>query len=106
MQEHPGERRWVVEPPGPGEVSLHLAVGDGVILTPEQETALTELLRSLEAADAEVTGHAAGTKQGGCNIYDCDRLSCTKVRCGALAGLTSAAGGGWSLMGRFSSGIQ
>ncbi len=108
MEEHQGERRWIVEPPpAAGEVSLYLAVGEGVELTAEQEAALSELMRTLETSDAEVTGHAACTNKGGCGIYDCDRLGCTKVRCGALASGTSAvAGGAWSLMGTFSTGIQ
>ena len=49
----------------PGEVSLHLAFGEGVQLTEEQEAAVSALLRSLEAVDAEVTGLAKCPEGGG-----------------------------------------
>ena len=106
MAENEDERRWIVEPPlAAGEVSLHLAIGEGVTLTPEQEAALTELLRSLEFADAEVTGHTKCTKQGVCDVLKCNPVVCSQLRCGTLSGVTSGAGS-WSLMGNFGPGIQ
>ena len=55
--ENEAGRRWVVEPPvASGEISLYMAVGDGADLNDEQQAALSALLRSLEAADAEVVG--------------------------------------------------
>jgi len=109
MAENEGERQWLVEPPEPGQVSLHMAFGEGVALTPEQEAAVGELLRSLEAVDAEVTGHAlAGkcTKQSTCTKLTCDPVVCS-LKCGTLtATLTTSGGGSWSLMGNFNTGLQ
>jgi hypothetical protein len=109
MAENEGERRWVVEPPEPGEVALHIAIGEGVKLTPEQEAAVGELLRSLEAVDSEVTGHAlAGkcTKQSTCTKLTCDPVSCN-LKCGTLSATLTAGGGtSWSLMGSFNTGLQ
>jgi hypothetical protein len=104
------DRQWIVEPPpGTGEVSLLVAVGDGVELTEEQEAALSELLRVLEVGDAEVVGHDGCFKvSGGCDQYSvCDKLTCGKVscnglNCGLVKQLTVASGSGsWNLMGSF-----
>jgi hypothetical protein len=104
------DRRWIVEPPGRGKVTLHLSVGEDTELTEEQEAALAELLRSLEAADPEVSGFAAGGACGGylrpC-VMLCNDLICPSVRCGlvcdGLATKSTAVGGGqaWSLGGSF-----
>src|SRR5438477_12570191 len=77
--ENQDERRWIVEPPpGPGEVSLYVACGEGVDLTSEQEAALAALLRSLEQIDPEVTGYAIAA---GCTPQsDCDTLTCPSVK--------------------------
>ncbi len=104
MAENQGERQWIVEPPGPGEVSLHMAFGEGVQLTKEQEAAVAELLRTLEAEDAEVTGHARCTQQASCTRLTCDPVVCN-LKCGTLKALTQG-GGSWNLMGSFSTGIQ
>jgi hypothetical protein len=108
VAENEGERRWVVEPPAPGEVSFHMAFGEGVDLTEEQEAALSELMRTLETNDAEVTGLAANTK---CSAYStCTDKSCKPVRCstfvchGLTAQISAAGGGAWNLMGSFSPG--
>jgi hypothetical protein len=100
-------RQWIVEPPpAAGEVSIYLAVGEGVDLTAEQQAALEALLRTLEMGDAEVVGHA-----GSCGdlITDCDPLTCHKVNCSSLdcglnkpkSSLTSLGGQSWALMGSF-----
>jgi len=104
MAENESTRQWIVEPPGPGEVSLHMAFGEGVQLTKEQEAAVSELLRSLEAVDAEVTGHAKCTQQSTCTKLTCDPVVCN-LKCGTLSGLAQTAGG-WNLMGSFSRGLQ
>jgi hypothetical protein len=92
-------RHWVVEPPAPGEISLHIALGDGVQLTPEQETALVELVRSLETDDAEVVGHSPTgcTRLSRCPDLMCEPL-CEQVRCSL-----SNVGQGWNVMGTFGS---
>ena len=107
MSENEGERRWVVEPPEPGEVALHIAVGEGVKLTPEQEAAVGELLRTLEAVDAEVTGHASGKcpKLSTCTKLTCDPVSCS-LKCGTLTATLTASTGTWNLMGSFNTSVQ
>ena len=110
------ERRWIVEPPlAAGEVSLYMACGDGVELTHAQGAALGELLRSLEASDAEVVGldSSCGPRYGqGCAEYSICTLKCGKVTCGALvcslqnAQLSGGPSLGWNIMGSFSPGIS
>jgi hypothetical protein len=89
--EQQSERRWVVEPPGLGEVKLHLAFGEGAKLTEEQEAAVGALLRSLKATDPEVTGHT---------LPKCPKQSCTCVplRKNNLSGEGTDP---WNLMGSF-----
>ena len=100
--ENQDERRWIVEPPpGPGEVSLYLACGEGVDLTEEQEVALAALLRSLELIDQEVTGHMDCSPQSSCHPLSCPKVKCS-LGCHPLnitGGVTSA--GSWDLMGTF-----
>ena len=96
-------RRWVVEPPGPGEVSLHMAVGEGVDLTAGQEAALSELVRSLESSDAEVTGHDVAARCGAfssCTGKQCNPVRCSTFVCKGLVGVTAETQS-WNLMGTF-----
>ncbi len=105
-------RQWIVEPPpGPGEVSLYFAAGEEVSLTPEQEAALAELLRTLEHRDAEVTGFntpQCPSYKGGCgDISECFKLTCKPVKCALIClsltgtGAAASAGGSWNLLGSF-----
>ena len=98
------DRQWIVEPPSPGEIALHLAVGEGVQLTEEQERAVGELLRVLEADDPEVTGHAFA-KAPQCPSLICQLSGCSTLRsCDVLGpGCTAfkPSGSGWNLMGTF-----
>ena len=103
-EQDPEARRWVVEPPGPGEVSLHFVAGEGVELTAEQETALGSLLESLEANDPEVTGHAGGCPAlvVRCPSLGCSGVSCGALRCGTLgSGTCTREAASWSLGGSF-----
>lgn len=106
MAENQGERQWIVEPPEPGEISLHMAFGEGVQLTKEQEAAVGELLRSLESVDAEVTGLAKCSPQSTCNKLTCDPVVC-QLKCGTLKMSltdTPVSGASWNLMGSFGAG--
>src|SRR5690348_11203531 len=97
-------RRWVVDPPPqPGEISIHMACGDGIDLNPEQEAALGALLRSLEAGDAEVVGHSKGCpKLSECLGLSCTKMSCNPLQCSSLdRSIASTGTGGWNLMGTF-----
>ena len=108
-------RRWIVGPPGPGEVSLQISCGDGFELTDEQEAALSRLLRSLEQSDPEVVGHT-DCRLGGPNCdtlvsypTDCVRLRCKSVSCtldcGTFNKAAQLAGStGWNLFGTFAIG--
>lgn len=96
-----GGREWIVEPPEPGEVSLHMALGEGVELTDEQEAALGQLLRTLETRDPEVTGHAA--LDASCKPLKCGGVDCKDLDCSPLsASLTGNVAQPWSIMGSFS----
>ena len=108
-----GERRWIVEPPpSAGEVSLYLACGEAVDLNAEQEAALSALLHSLEARDAEVTGYntpECPSYGGGCgDISECQPLKCGKVNCSLICvtlnkvSASASTTPGWNLMGSFS----
>ena len=104
--ENEAGRRWVVEPPvASGEISLYMAAGDGTELNEEQQAALSALLRSLEASDAEVVGLTSPRCPS--DSSTCKGLQCGKVSCGALAceltrGLAaSASSSSWTLMGSF-----
>lgn len=108
--ESDGGRQWVVDPPpGPGEVSLYLAGGEGADLSPDQEAALSELLRTLESSDAEVVGHSKDCpKLSECLDLSCGKVSCYPLQCSSLvraagAGTTSSTTS-WSLMGSFGPG--
>jgi hypothetical protein len=98
------DRRWVVEPPGPGRVTLRIGVGEGVELSAAQEAALDALLESLAATDAEVAGFAGGcTALHPCTL-DCPKATCNALRCSFLAAPgPGAAGASWSLGGTFGS---
>src|SRR5256885_2140021 len=102
--EEEGARRWIVEPPGPGEVAFHLSIGEGVELTEEQEQALSDFVKSLETSDAEVTGHGkTGPCAWKCTDHSCKPVKCATLICDGLTSeLTASAGGSWSLMGSFS----
>src|SRR5690242_8207359 len=92
-------REWVVEPPpGPGEISLFVAVGDGVVLTEEQEAALGAFVDSLEAADSEVAGFGTRCPKQACT---CPSLYCSAFGCGALVKSSAVSTGGWSLTASF-----
>ena len=104
------QRQWVVEPPGPGQISVQMAFGDGVELNEEQAAALGELLRSLEARDPEVTGHALAkpcSDLSSCKTLKCTGLgSCNHLGCGTLKAATASASTTWNLMGTFPTGAQ
>ena len=98
--ENQGERRWVVEPPAPGEISFHMSFGEGVELTVEQEAALTDLMRVLESADAEVTGHSC-SKFSSCTGKSCKPVKCSTFVCHDLTANLTGTSATWSIMGSF-----
>jgi hypothetical protein len=52
----PQEPRWIIGPPGPGEVNIQIAVDRRAKLTPELHQALEKLVASLQ--QHEVEGYA------------------------------------------------
>jgi hypothetical protein len=101
-----GGRRWIVEPPEPGEITLHMALGEGRELTPDQEVALSELLRTLEANDAEVTGFEVGCPSytacsGKKTTTSCGDFHCPALVCGTYLPKRAEAASSWNLVGSF-----
>jgi hypothetical protein len=78
--ESPEERKWLVEPPAAGQVTVLVAAGDGVELNEEQRAALEALLMSLQESGDEVSGFA-----GDCNISTCKPREIT-MPCAMLIG--------------------
>jgi hypothetical protein len=82
-----------------------MALGDGVELTAEQEAALSELLRTLEANDAEVTGFEVGcpsyTACSGKKTTSCSPFDCNSLTCGAYLPRRAEAASSWNLVGSF-----
>jgi hypothetical protein len=82
MASEPAERpdaQWLLSPPGPGEVQIHLAVGEGTQLTPEIRQALERLVSALHGQD--VTGYAWANS---CYPKCPDLAGCERVYCGSL----------------------
>jgi hypothetical protein len=72
----PEERRWLVEPPGPGGLKFKIAVGDEVQVTPEIRQAYETLLEALGGGEVEAYDMAgsdcAGYRKGcGTNVFSC-----------------------------------
>jgi hypothetical protein len=109
-EEDEAGRRWIVEPPEPGAISLHIAVGEDTELTEEQEAAIGALLGSLEARDPEVMAHAPCVPQ--CPDVSFCNLSCQKVRCGWLncvltkRGVAGQSSEPWNIVGAMSPRLQ
>ena len=99
--------RWVVEPPvASQEIALYLAVGDGAELNDEQQAALSALLRSLEAADAEVVGLTSPrcpAESSTCSHLTCGKVSCSALACQITRPIAAATvpNQGWALTGTF-----
>jgi hypothetical protein len=56
----PQDPRWLVEP-GPGEAQIHLALGDGAVVTPALRAAVEALAGALQRD--EVQGYARPCKE-------------------------------------------
>ena len=58
----PGGSRWLLEPPGPQEISLHFAAGENAEITDEIQHAFEKLIQTLGGDD--VRGFAPSPKCG------------------------------------------
>lgn len=72
--------RWLLEPPAPGEVQLHIAVGEDAQLTPQLRAALDQLVTALYGD--EVTGYTTCYPKcpdlTGCGDFSCtDHFNCS-----------------------------
>jgi hypothetical protein len=47
------ERRFLLDPPGPGEISLHIAEGNGVEVTAELQAAFAALVEGLRGGEVQ-----------------------------------------------------
>ena len=65
--EPPDDLRWLLQPPQPGQIHLHVAVGEGTQLSPELQEALEQLLRTLQETEADVSAY--------CRLITCTSLS-------------------------------
>jgi hypothetical protein len=103
----PGEALgWLLSPPGPGEIHVHVDVGRETRLTPEVQQALNELLRTLEGEDVggyrlrlgeTCTGYYSGPcfKLSVCPDYlgdPCAAYHCQPLSCRICSGLTGSMG--------------
>ena len=74
----PEQPRWLQEPPGTGEVRIHIAVDEAAELTPELRGAIEEVVRALQ--EQEVQGYAT-PQGGGCSgLSACTPHNCPRVR--------------------------
>lgn len=68
-------RRWLVEPPGPQQVTFRIAAGDQVEIGPEIREAFERLVEALASAEVEGFDMAADCPayKKGCttNTFDC-----------------------------------
>jgi hypothetical protein len=58
----PQEPRWIVGPPGPGEVNIQIAVDRRAQLTPELHQALEKLVLALQQDEVEGYARPCDTK--------------------------------------------
>jgi hypothetical protein len=49
----PEESRWLLSPPGPGEVKLQIETGEGIGASLEVRAALEQLMKALAGAEVE-----------------------------------------------------
>jgi hypothetical protein len=73
--------QWLLSPPAPGEVQIHVAIGEGTELTPEIQQALERLVGAIHGQD--VTGHLFADSclpkcgdLSDCGHYNCDLHNC------------------------------
>jgi hypothetical protein len=68
---------WLLEPPAPGEVHLHIAIGEGTELTPEVQAALSQLVGAVYQED--VAGFAAGCFPRCPDLAGCSDFLCVPL---------------------------
>ena len=84
MNQQPDEdRTWLLEPPGPGTVQIHIAVGEGVELVESQRAAIEALVSSFY--ESEVAGYASAVPR--CRPLRCEprTTSCAVDFCGSFS---------------------
>lgn len=86
QSDDPRDYRWLLEPPGAGEVHLHFSAGAETDISDTARQALETLIAELcERETAEVAGYNdCGQFFDKCNPYSCTLHSCLQVDCNPL----------------------
>lgn len=96
-KERSEELRWLLQPPAPGTVHIHVDVPEGAELTPEAMTALDALIRALSGPEPEVSGY--GTCVLKCGPKYSFRPTCASdLRCPSGYSCKISVTGGFTLM--------
>jgi hypothetical protein len=73
--------RWLLEPPTPGGMHIHIDISPDAEVTPELRTALDQLAQALAAQD-EVEGFSKTcTPYSGCPVRSCNLGACEGQEC-------------------------
>jgi hypothetical protein len=72
------ESGWLLEPPQPGTVNLHIQLGDDVELSPAARDALERLIGELNGDEVEGFAHGLScpTVWDDCNPFTCNLTNC------------------------------
>lgn len=73
-----GSGSWLLEPPAPGQIHVHIEVGSDVDLSPEARAAIEKIMEQIQ--DDEVTGFAQKCGSlNACTGYYCQLGKCTPL---------------------------
>ncbi len=78
---------WLLQPPRPGEVHIHVAVGEEIEVSPEVRERIEELMASL--VQSEVSGFAVKCPMfDNCHGYSCNLATCVPLSNNCVADFT------------------
>lgn len=76
--EGPSDSNWLLSPPAPGQIHVHIEMGSEVELSPEARAAIETLVSRIQ--DDEVSGFMQGCK----SLDNCTSFHCTLGKCTPL----------------------
>ena len=76
------EARWLLQPPGPNEIQIHVAVGEGAEVSPEFRKELEGLITRLMTPEEDVQGFRTLPPCG--ELEECKRFDCSLGKCQSL----------------------